>query len=878
MPIPQLERKSHASEHAVREASAVRRRRIALRRGNKPPPHTSSQPQHTSKTPRRKKSKLQFFLRTCIITFVIFLISIPIALFAAYTWVASDLADISDVDRRAISESTKIFARDETTLLYETGDTQHTEVKFSDINDYVKWATIVLEDREFYQHSGFKITSIIRAALSNTFSGQTQGASTLTQQFIKNAILSSEQTYTRKIKELILAVRLEQKYSKNEILERYLNEVPYGATYQGVETGAQRYFGKSAKDVSLAEAATLASLPKSPVKLPRDPERLKARRDYALDEMANLGYITKDQAETAKQEPLNLNTEHITAITAAHFVFYVQSILEDKYGQNTVRKGGLKVITTLDIKKQRIAEDGITEGMTKVEQYGGSNAALVSLDAHTGQILAMVGSRNFFDDDHDGQVNVALTLQQPGSSIKPVTYLTAFMKGYTPDTKLYDVETDFPSVTGIYHPHNYTLTTSGPLPLRQTLTRSLNIPAVKLLYLVGLDNALNTAEQLGYTTFRDRDNYGLSFTLGGADVTLLEHVAAYATYAREGEYHKPAAILRVENQKGKKMEEWKDAPRRAIDEKSVRILNDVLSDSQARSGIFAYVLNLSGGREVAAKTGTTNDFTDAWTMGFTPSIAAGVWVGNNNNAQMKNGADGSIVATPIWKYYMEHVLADTPKETFKEAEYRAENTVLSGQLDETVTISVDRVTEKRIPDECLATYPKNYIATKEVKRAHEILHYIVKENPTGPAQEHPENDPMYKIWEAGAQEWVNKNKPGEYLTDAFPTTPCNLRDENQQPSLTLVPYENPESVTRKSFFIAANAKPGKDRTITTAEYIIDDIRVETQTDLSLKRPQEIRTSYRPKNLTSGRHAITVRVTDDSGNSTEVTTKIIYSAE
>jgi membrane peptidoglycan carboxypeptidase len=478
MPIPQLEpKRSYSPEHA-RDASAIRKKRAAERTGgqfndagssgfhsravgNGPTPRPASESGAISeRKPKEKKPKKAHRLRRRILKWLLILAIVGVVLgiagaAGAYFWVSKDLADLTDLEKRAIAQSTKIYARDGSTLLYEVGDNKRQDVNLDQIADQMEWATVALEDKHFYEHKGVSPISIARAAFANIVKGETtQGASTLTQQFIKNAVLTPERTYTRKVKEAILAMRLEQKYSKDEILNFYLNEVYYGANYQGVEASSQGFFGKPASDLSLAESATLAALAQNPVVLANDPERLKARRDYAIDQMVEQGYVDQAAADEAKAVELAIR-EEVTEIRAPHFVFYVRSYLEEKYGQNTVRKGGLKVTTTLDWDKQQKGEQAVVDGIPKVEQYGGSNAALVSLDTHTGQILAMVGSRDFFDESHDGQVNVVTSLRQPGSSFKPIVYLAAFEKGYTPDTRVFDLETDFPTDSGVYHPRNY---------------------------------------------------------------------------------------------------------------------------------------------------------------------------------------------------------------------------------------------------------------------------------------------------------------------------------------------------------------------------------------------------------------------------------------
>lgn len=918
MPIPQVEKKkSHVPEH-IRDASSIRKKRAHGRsarteRRTEEKKERSSffgsrkrKKQHSDEAEQKKKrvlsdrtnpdaekdgkknggkgkgdktkgkkSRWRKALKIFVI-FGIFCIGIGlIGVAAAYAWVSKDLADITDLESRAVDETTKIYDRSGTVLLYEVGDNKHIQADFENINPHVWEALLSLEDKRFYEHNGIDPIGIARAVFHLRDLQTAQGASTLTQQFVSNAILNKDRTLERKAKELILAIRLEQKYTKDEILEFYLNEVYFGNNQQGVEAAAQDYFGKSAKDVTLAEAATLASIPKNPPKMLANPERLDERRDYALKVMVEEGYISKEEAEAAQQEEITLN-ESVSEIKAPHFVFYVREYLEEKYGQNTVRRGGLKVITTLDWDKQQMAESVINDHIGTVEEYGGSNAALVAMDAHSGQVLAMVGSRDYFDAEKDGQVNVATSLRQPGSSIKPVAYLAAFEKGYTPDTKVYDVETDFPSQDGgeTYHPRNYSLNTHGPVTLRYALSQSLNIPAVKVLYLVGVQEFIDFAQKMGYTSFTERDRYGLSMVLGGAEVTLLEHTATYATFAREGQHHAPATVMSVEDNAGAKLEEWQDVSEQVVDAGAARTLNSVLSDNTARGYTFSG-LNLSD-RPGAAKTGTTNDFRDAWAMGYTPSLAVGVWTGNNDNTSMNEGADGIYVAAPIWKDFMERALAGTPVEQFQPADYHAATPALAGNTESQVEKTVDKFSGDVIPDECLSTYPSEYTEKRMVNEPHTILYYIDRTNPTGPAPSDPSKDPMYNSWETAVRAWAGlKNDVDETPEDGSEdstssgSADCSITSDNQDLSMGLLSpnsggiYSSSSGVT-----LSVSAAPGIGRSITSAQFLIDGFVVDSKTGLQLSGQQTITSGYRGENLTSGQHEATVRITDDRGHTAQ----------
>lgn len=802
---------------------------------------------------------------------------IAMALFVAgvFAYYAKDLPDPEKISDRHVAESTKIYARDGETVLYEVGDVKRTSVSMDQITDNIKYATIALEDHNFYHHHGVEPAAILRAIGVNFLSKGFQGGSTITQQFARNVALRNDEgdfdtSVSRKIKEVILAIELEQKYSKDQILLGYLNEVWYGGSYYGVESAAQGYFGVSAKDVSLAQAATIASFPKGGSIL-TDPDRLKERRDYALDQMADLGYITQEEAEVAEAEELNIR-QKIDSIIAPHFVFYVTDELIKTYGEAKVLGGGLKVTTTLDLDKQQLAEEAVDRGMERIETYGGSNAGLVAVDAHTGQVLAMVGSHDFFADEN-GQVNMTTRLNSPGSSIKPLVYYDAFKKGYIPETRVFDLESDFPTASGTYHPRNFSQDQRGPVTLRYALNQSLNIPAVKMVYLTGVDMLLDTTDSLGYTTLKDRDSFGLSLAIGGGDVTLLEHTSAFATFAREGERHPVTGVLKVETADGKVLEEWVDEPQQALDQQAVRVLNDVLSDSGARGSVFA-PLNLKD-RPTAAKTGTSQEFRDAWTMGFTPSLAAGVWVGNNDNTKMAQSAaaDGVSLAAPIWNDFMSHVLEGTPVETFQNAQYSASNPGLQGTLEKTETKKVDSVTGKLIPDECLSSYPTDYQKDKEFKVAHDLLFWIDKNSPNGGVPEHPEQDPLFQPWEEAVKKWMEE-KPDEYLSDKTPKEDCTLRDPSKAPTAVVTEPDDDSTVTGSDWRLRGLVAPGSGRTIVKIDFYIDSIRVDSQS-ISITKATNVLAAYTPETLTAGKHTYRLVATDNTGTSGEASATFTY---
>jgi len=557
-----------------------------------------------------------------------------IAAIALFSWVAKDLPSPGKVNSRVIPESTKIFDRSGEHLLYDVhGEEKRTIVSINDIPKSVQAATIALEDQDFYSHHGIKLSSILRAVFKDVArGGAAQGGSTITQQFVKNSLLSDEKTFIRKIKEVILSLEIEQKFGKDEILGMYLNEIPYGSNAYGIEAAAQTFFGKSAKDLSLDEAAVLASLPNAPTYYSpygSHTENLIARKNRSLQQMAKLGYITQEEAEAAVAEKtLDKVQSQKDIIAAPHFVMYVKDYLSQKYGENAIESMGLKVYTTLDWDKQSQAQQIVhDQAIENQKKWKAENAALVAMDPKTGQILTMVGSRDYFDKSIDGQVNVAIRERQPGSSFKPYVYLDAFTKGYNPETILYDTETNFSTNDGKdYKPQNYDGKFHGPMPMKETLAQSLNIPAVKTLYLVGATDAVTFAKNLGITSLNDPNRYGLSLVLGGGEITLLDHVNAYSTLAQGGVKRDKTAILRIEDSKGSVLEEYRDSPgERVVDEKYVAMLDHIMSTNDYRAPVFGTNNPLRfDNRPVAAKTGTTNEFNDGWTVGFTPQLAVGV--------------------------------------------------------------------------------------------------------------------------------------------------------------------------------------------------------------------------------------------------------------
>ena len=780
-------------------------------------------------------------------------------------WASRDLPTPEGIAKRIVPQSTKIYDRSGQTVLYDLhGEERRTAITLKDLPPHMIQATLTAEDRNFYEHKGFKLTSMVRAIVVDFIrGGRLQGGSTITQQFIKNAIVGGEKTYIRKLKELILAYQIERKFSKDEILKLYFNEIPYGSNAYGIEAAAQTFFGKSAKDLSLAEAALLAAQVKAPSFYSpwgSHLEELKGRQEYVLNGMAEQGYITAEQAAAAKKAELKFVPRRENII-APHFVFYIKEQLASKYGERVVEQGGLKVITSLDIKLQQAAEAAVEQSAKKNLSYQAQNASLVAIDVPTGQILAMVGSRDYFDNEHAGQVNVALRPRQPGSSFKPIVYTEAFNQGFTPDSLLFDVVTTFKTDTKDYTPHNYDNKERGLVSLRQALAGSLNIPAVKLIYLVTINKVLDLATKLGYTTLDDRSRFGLSLVLGGGEVTLLEHTNAYTSLAREGMFKPTTGLLKVESSNGETLEEYKDVPGdQVIQPQPVRQLTSVLSDNNARSYIFGAQNSLTlPDRPVAAKTGTTNDYHDAWTLGYTPKLAAGVWVGNSNNDAMKRGADGSVVAAPIWKAFMAQATAGTPVDGFTQPEAGTPNKpMLNGQLGgEVITIDVSsgqRATEFT---------PPNLKLEKTFKQYHTILNYLTPGNILGPVPANPSADPQYNLWEEAVRTWA----AAQGLSDELPPSNFDsLHTEANRPRLSITQPSANTTVTTNPLSIKIEASAA--RGVKRVQYWLDNKLVGESTSYPFGFNLAITTDW-----PNGYHTLKAQAYDDVDNMGEAVAPI-----
>jgi len=766
---------------------------------------------------------------------------IPYALIAAgfgillilvlFMWYSRDIPRPDKIIDRSVAQSTKIYDRTGEHLLFEAFDTQRrTIIGLDQIPEHVKWSTILIEDKKFYEHGGFDMRGIIRAVVKDILSlSKAEGASTLTQQLVKNALLSNEKAWSRKIKELVLAYQIERKFGKDQILQMYFNEIPYGSNAYGIESASQFYFGTTAKELTIAQGATLAALPQAPTYYSpygSHVEDLLGRKDYIISLLEEAEHITEEEAQSAREEELKF-TEKSNLIKAPHFVIWVREQLAEEYGEREVEQGGLRVNTTLDWDMQQAAEEAVEYfAETNQENFDATNASLVAIDPKNGQILAMGGSRDYFDEEIDGMFNVAIQgNRQPGSSFKPFVYATGFEQGYTDKTTLWDVVTEFGEKADgeEYEPHNYDLEERGPVSARTALQGSINIPAVKMLYLVGPNNVIKNAEDFGYTTFDDPERYGLSLVLGGAEVKLIEHTNAYAMLANEGVKHETSSILKVEDAHKKILQEWEEQDGEEVMEKKiVQILTDVLSDNEARAPFFGENNYLTiGSRPVAAKTGTTNDYRDAWMMGYTPNLAAGVWVGNNDFSAMRRGAGGSSAAGPIWNRFMRNALENKTTEQFEKPEIEyPNNPILRGDFEGGTPVKIDKASG------LLATEftPESFIEEKNFRTGHNILHYLIPEDPLADAPDEDDWDPMYPKWEQAVLKWMEEN---EWKADEgeIPTEYDDVHVFENKPTISI--FSPFEGETLSNDIISFKAEAHAPRGISRVEFYVDDELVST---------------------------------------------------
>ncbi len=799
-----------------------------------------------------------------------------------FLWFAKDLPSPNKINARVSAQTTKLYDRTGQHVLVEIyGDKNRSLIEFNQMPQSIKDATVAIEDKDFYKHGAFSIFGLARAFSGIVFRDPSRGGgSTITQQYVKNALLTGERSYSRKIKELILAIEIEQLYKKDDILKLYLNEIPYGSTAYGVQAAAKTYFNKDAKDLTLSQSAMLAAMPQAPSYYSpygQHRDALIARQHVVLDKMAEQKFITSQEAEAAKKDDIFAQLvpyRPYANVTAPHFVQYVRELLEDKYGVKQTNEGGLKVITSIDVDKQKIAEEAVSKNMTSVRKFGGSNAALVSADPTNGQVLAMVGSYDYGDEKF-GTFNVAVADRQPGSSFKPITYSTLFKKNYGAGTTMYDVTTDFGAG---YKPKNYTNRTYGVQSVRTSLASSLNIPAVKALYMAGVSDALRTAKDLGITTLnRPADDYGLSLTLGSGEVKLTEMVNAYSAFPTGGQHRKPVYIMKVTDPTGKVLEDNKpenNRPKQVLDPQIAYIISNILSDNNARTALGVFSRNnplTLGNRPVAAKTGTTEDYKDAWTMGYTTKVVTGVWAGNNDNTPMTQSA--SIVSAPIWHDYMAEVTKNDPIEQFSKPT-GIKTVELDAQTGHAVTTSTKQKRSDIFPSWYKLSNSEGVRSGKIDKVSKKLATDCtppdaVEEVTAGAIHaEIPANDPAYSRWEppvAALARSLGYSSGGALPTENDDVHSCG----DSKPSVSLSVTPSSGSV----FTLTANVTAGK-FTPTTITYLIDGVEISSQ-NISSGGVFSITNSP-----AAGSHSYSVRVIDNgyySSTSNAITVSATASA-
>ena len=780
-----------------------RRRRVRLRHGNS------------------NIFLLNRFARLIFFGLVGFFVLIVILFF----WYSRELPTPGKLSSKNFPQSTKIFDRNGVVLYDIYREENRTYITLDKIPKVLKLATIAIEDKDFYQNQGFSLLGYARAIKDFILFQRISGGSTLTQQLVKNTLLTSERTIPRKIKEFILAIQVGRKYSKDQILELYLNVTPYGGTAVGVEAAAERYFGKKVQNINLVESVILAGLPQRPSyysPFSQNPKAYIERSREVLRRMREDKYITKKQEEDAVKKLSYVSfLKKDQSIKAPHFSFYVKDLLIKQFGENLVEQGGLQVTTTLDYKLQQRAEKIVKEEVEAASYLKVGNGASMVIDPKNGEILAMIGSRDFFatqsatkKDEFEGQFNVVTQgLRQPGSSIKPITYATAFERGYTASSLIMDTKAIFPNPgEKDYNPENYDRKFHGPLQLRFELGSSINIPAVKLLALVGVKNMLATAYGMGISTLaptnENVNRLGLSLTLGGGEVRLIELASAYSAFANGGYKVDPTAILKITDPKENVLFEQKDVQKkRAISSEVAFIISHILLDNNARLITFGQnsYLNISG-KTIAVKTGTTDDKRDNWTIGWTPNIMVATWVGNNNNSPMGNVASGVTGAAPIWRRIIIEALKEKPIEDFQKPDNVVAATVdaLGGgsPVDGQPTRSEYFIkgTEPQGPSHIYKQLKVSKADTNKLasdseieKNEYETRKFIV----------FIENDPLSidgkNHWQEGIDEWIKENHKDDPLYHPPTEKSDRVISDTPTPTPTLVsPTEIPLSTPTPS--------------------------------------------------------------------------------
>lgn len=830
---------------------------------------------------RKEHSRLwKFKLLSNLSTFIlVVVVGFLLLLFAAVVFFATQIPSPDDLTNREIAHATKIYDRS-SELLYDIYlDQNRTPIKLPEVPKHVVWATLAIEDKDFYEHSGFSIPGIIRSVFELVVHKRVEGGSTLTQQLVKNALLSGERTLTRKLKEFILAVQVERTYSKDSILEMYLNEIPYGGTAYGIEAAANLYFGKSAKDLDLSEAALLAGLPQRPsVYSPYGsrPELSKTRQKQVLRRMVEDGYISEDASRQAAEEELRYRTSQTEiGFKAPHFVLYVKEKLIEQFGDRLVEQGGLRVTTSLDYKLQRETEEVVKKEIENLSSAKVGNGSAIVLDAKTGEILSMVGSKDYFGKSlpegckegetclFEPNVNVAIRPRQPGSATKPINYAKALEKGYTATQVYLDVKTEFPGGNKpTYIPVNYDGQFHGVVQMRYALGNSYNIAAVKNLALTGVKDVMELGYRMGLLNWEPSEenvnSVGLSLTLGGREVRLLDLTSAFATLANKGMQNDPISILKVTDRSGKTLFEYHQTEgRKVLDPGIAFIISDILSDNGSRSAAFGSnsILNIPG-KTVAVKTGTTDEKRDNWTVGYTPSIAVGVWVGNNDNSVMSQAVTSGVTgASPIWNKIMATSLKNKSNEPFE----RPSN-VIQAEVDGLMGGKPHGGSPTRREYFIAGTEPKGESGAYQRQR-------VCKSNPHRLANDNEDNEEKDVIvlkeddptgadkWQKGIDEWV-VNAPDARLVGA--TRGCSGIPGFTAGSggiIEIVNVSNGANVPRVFDVLArANSPAGVKKVTWSIDGAVKSTLTSEPFALHVEFPQEDR----------GSHTITVTLEDNNG--------------
>ncbi|MFZ1721082.1 MAG: transglycosylase domain-containing protein [Microgenomates group bacterium] len=721
-----------------------------------------------------------------------------VVFFGAFAWFSRELPKPGEVVRRD-GFSTKILDR-KGALLYDLfDDERRTPIDIASVPEHLKQATIATEDKDFYKHQGFDALTIVRIPYNFLFRGRVVGGSTLTQQLVKNALLTNERSIERKFKEFVLSLQIERTFTKDEILEMYLNEAPYGGTAWGIGTASEIYFNKPVSELSLVESAILAGLPQRPTAYSpytggTDDDGVplwKIRAQGVLRRMHEDGYLTDLAHDDAVSQLDSVVFERSAIeINAPHFVFYVRDILGEMYGEEVVETGGFKVTTSLDLELQNTAQDIVREEIDKVaENLNITNGSVMMMDPQTGEILVMVGSKDYSNSEIGGQFNVAVDgLRQPGSSIKPVTYLTLLEQGYTPASMLLDVPTAFTpdESSDPYEPNNYDGKFRGPVNVRNSLGSSLNIPAVKALGIVGIDSFLQQAHQMGFVTLEPTAEnfrrFGLAVTLGGAEVHLIDTVSSYSSFANGGTKVEPVAILKIEDKDGNIIFEHRPvAGEQVVSESGAFLINHILSDNNARSIAFGTNSLLNLGAGVAVKTGTTNDQRDNWAIGWSQDVIVGAWVGNNDNSAMKQVASGVSGATPIWRRVLQAALEAgyaAPAWTAPESVEQVKLDSISGypEHDEFASV-VEYATKGTVPSLPDPIHTKLKLCRGEEKLApparvtageYDEREYIVLK------EDDPISQDSKNRWQEAIDRWISTQEDSRYKP---PTEFCGDQEE-----------------------------------------------------------------------------------------------------